>query len=197
MGGLGNWGMQDFFVIFFLQRQNDVVSKESQTLFCPEEEMFEIFFTNVIWWCCPEAKWCCPEGKSIEFFFSNEERSSSERKKTQWTFLKDNIILLKDNIFIWVREKKTQTFPLKDKRESDFPKKLHHFAKGEKKWRKNFAIPMLSNPPMISRGIKSPFPIFRVGITFMRERRLIFTARSPSVFFVTWRSWFFFLFAEF
>ena len=145
----------------------------------------------------PEAKWCCPEGKSIEFFFSNEERSSSERKKTQWTFLKDNIILLKDNIFIWVREKKPQTFPLKDKRESDFPKKLHHFAKGEKKWQKNFAIPKLSNPPMISRGIKSPFPIFRVGITFMRERRLIFTARSPSVFFVTWRSWFFFLFAEF
>ena len=66
MGGLGNRGMQDFFVNFFLRRQNDVVSKESQTLFCPEEEMFE-------------------------------------------------------------------TFPLKDKRESDFPKKLHHFAKGEKK----------------------------------------------------------------
>ena len=128
-------------------------------------------------WCCPEAKGWCPEGKSIEFFFSNEERSSSERKKTQWTFLKDtilllkdNIILLKDNIFIWVREKKPQTFPLKDKRESDFPKKLHHFAKGEKKWRKNFAIPMLSNPPMISRGIKIHFLILRVGITFMRER---------------------------
>ena len=44
MGGLGNRGMQDFFVIFFLRRQNDVVSKESQTLFCPEEEMFEGFF---------------------------------------------------------------------------------------------------------------------------------------------------------
>ena len=44
MGGLGNRGMQDFFVNFFLRRQNDVVSKESQTLFCPEEEMFEVFF---------------------------------------------------------------------------------------------------------------------------------------------------------
>ena len=123
MGGLGNRGMQDFFVNLF----------------------------------SPAAKWCCPEGKSIEFFFSNEERSSSER------------FLLKDNIFIWVREKNPQTFPLKDKRESDFPKKLHHFAKGEKKWQKNFAIPMLSNLSMISRGIRSPFPIFRVGITFMRE----------------------------
>ena len=48
MGGLGNRGMQDFFVNFFLRRQNDVVSKESQTLFCPEEEMFEFFFKNVI-----------------------------------------------------------------------------------------------------------------------------------------------------
>ena len=51
-------------------------------------------------WCCPEAKGWCPEGKSIEFFFSNEERSSSERKKTQWTFLKDTILLLKDNIIL-------------------------------------------------------------------------------------------------
>ena len=50
--------------------------------------------------CCPEAKGWCPEGKSIEFFFSNEERSSSERKKTQWTFLKDTILLLKDNIIL-------------------------------------------------------------------------------------------------
>ena len=195
MGGLGNRGMQDFFVNFFLRRQNDVVSKESQTLFCPEEEMFEVFFhernMKMLSWSKMMLSW-----RKVHWVFFLE-RSSSERKKTQWTFLKDNIILLKDNIFIWVREKKTQTFPLKDKRESDFPEKLHHFAKGEKKWQKNFAIPMLSNPPMISRGIKSPFPIFRVGITFMRERRLIFTARSPSVFFVTWRSWFFFLFAEF
>ena len=51
-------------------------------------------------WCCPEAKGWCPSGKSIEFFFSNEERSSSERKKTQWTFLKDTILLLKDNIIL-------------------------------------------------------------------------------------------------
>ena len=36
----------------------------------------------------------------LSFFFSNEERSSSERKKTQWTFLKDTILLLKDNIIL-------------------------------------------------------------------------------------------------
>ena len=37
-------GCKIFLSIFFLRRQNDVVSKESQTLFCPEAEMFEFFF---------------------------------------------------------------------------------------------------------------------------------------------------------
>ena len=84
-----------------------------------------------------------------------------------------------------MREKKTQTFPLKDKRESDFPEKLHHFAKGEKEVTKKFCHPEVVQSSHDLEGNKIPFPIFREGITFMRERRLIFTARSPSVFFVT------------
>ena len=74
----------------------------------------KIFFGNFV---SPEAKGWCHEGKSIEFGFTNEECvflqesplsfffSHSNfvlrsRKKTQWTFLQDNIILLQDNIFI-------------------------------------------------------------------------------------------------
>ena len=64
-------------------------------------------------WCCPEAKGSRPEGKSIEFFFSNEERSSSERKKTQWTFLKEN------------------TFEWGKPNSMDFPEGHQPFAEGE------------------------------------------------------------------
>ena len=71
-----------FLSIIFLLRQNDVVPKEIHTLLCPEDEIFE-------------------------FFFSNEKRSLSERKKTQ-------------------------RFHPKDKAEYEFPEGPHHFAKGEK-----------------------------------------------------------------
>ena len=59
-----------------------------------------VSWRKVHWVWFHERRMCFPEGKSIEFFFSNEERSSSERKKTQWTFLKDTILLLKDNIIL-------------------------------------------------------------------------------------------------
>ena len=71
-----------FLSIIFLLRQNDVVPKEIHTLLCPEDEIFE-------------------------FFFSNEKRSLSERKKTH-------------------------RFHPKDKAEYEFPEGPHHFAKGEK-----------------------------------------------------------------
>ena len=87
-------------------------------------EGWKFFVVNLF---SPKANWCCPEGKSFEFFFSNEElvvprdnlcpegrrvsskspeghklsrgtTSSSERKKTQRTFPKDNISLLKEKI---------------------------------------------------------------------------------------------------
>ena len=169
-----------FLSLLFLLWQNDVVSQESQTLFCPSEEMFEFFFLSLIWRCCPSAKWCCPSGKSIEFFFSHSNFVLRSRKKTQWTFLQDNIILLQDNIFILRSWKKTSNISSSGQKRVWLSFETTSFCRRRKKLTKKSCIPRFPNPPMISWGIKVPFPIFRVGLTFLRERRLIFTARSPS-----------------
>ena len=169
-----------FLSLLFLLWQNDVVSQESQTLFCPSEEMFEFFFSLTHMKMLSFSKMMLSFRKVHWVFFSHSNFVLRSRKKTQWTFLQDNIILLQDNIIILRLWKKTQTFPLQDKRESDFPSRLHHFAAGEKRLTKKSCIPRFPNPPMISWGIKSPFPIFRVGITFLRECSFIFPARTPS-----------------
>ena len=128
-------------------------------------------------WCCPSAKGWCPSGKSIEFFFSHSNFVLRSRKKTQWTFLQDNIILLQDNIFILRSWKKTSNISSSGQKRVWLSFETTSFCRRRKRLTKKSCIPRFPNPPMISWGIKVPFLIFRVCITFLRERRFIFPAR--------------------
>ena len=125
----------------------------------------------------PEAKWCCPEAKdgvlkeSPLSFFSRTKNEVRVREK------KLNGLSWRTTSFCWRTtssyewEKKTlKNFLWRTKESLTFLRNYIILPKEKKKWQKNFAIPKLSNPPMISRGIKIHFLILRVGITFMRER---------------------------
>ena len=52
---------------------------------------------------------------------------------------------------------------MKDKRESDFPEKLHHFAKGEKKMTKKFCHPEVVQSSHDLEGNKKPLSHFSSG----------------------------------
>ena len=62
----------------------------------------------------------------------------------------------------YVREKNPQTFPLQDKRESDFPSRLHHFAAGEK-IDKKILHPSVSQSSHDLLGNKKPLSHFSSG----------------------------------
>ena len=149
-----------FLSLLFLLWQNDVVSQESQTLFCPSEEMFEFFFLSLIWRCCPSAKWCCPSGKSIEFFFSHSNFVLRSRKKTQWTFLQDNIILLQDNIFILRSWKKPSNISSSGQKRVWLSFETTSFCRRRKKIDKKILHPSVSQSSHDLLGNKSPLSHF-------------------------------------
>ena len=149
-----------FLSLLFLLWQNDVVSQESQTLFCPSEEMFEFFFLSLIWRCCPSAKWCCPSGKSIEFFFSHSNFVLRSRKKTQWTFLQDNIILLQDNIFILRSWKKNSNISSSGQKRVWLSFETTSFCRRRKKIDKKILHPSVSQSSHDLLGNKSPLSHF-------------------------------------
>ena len=192
MGGLDNVGMAKFFCQFFspLAKWCSFLGK-SDSLLSFRGNVW-VFFLSLIWRCCPSAKWCCPSGKSIEFFFSHSNFVLRSRKKTQWTFLQDNIILLQDNIIILRSWKKNSNISSSGQKRVWLSFETTSFCRRRKRLTKKSCIPRFPNPPMISWGIKSPFTIFRVGITFLRECSFIFPARTPSKlhcgnYFKSWR----------
>ena len=138
-----------------------------------------VSWRKVHWVWFHERSMCFPEGKSIEFFFLNEERSSSERKKTQWTFLKENTL--------FVRETKLNGLSF---RTPAFCFRRNKFAK------KNF-FSSVPHPPNDLLAKQSPISILLLLKFFRHLFVFIFRSCPVSVYFVTWRSWFFFLFAEF
>ena len=176
-------GWQNFFVIFFLLWQNDVVSQESQTLFCPSEEMFEVFFLSLIWRCCPSAKWCCPSGKSIEFFFSHSNFVLRSRKKTQWTFLQDNIILLQDNIFILRSWKKTSNISSSGQKRVWLSFETTSFCRRRKKIDKKILHPSVSQSSHDLLGNKKPLSHFSSG-DHIYEGMLSFSPHAPLQYFL-------------
>ena len=125
------------------------------------------FFCNFV---SPEAKGWCPKGKSIEFGFPNEE-----------------CVFLKENTLEWGKPNSM-----------DFPEGHQPFAEGETNLtKKNFFFPKFIILPMISRQNKTPVSIL-LKLKSLRHLFVFILRTCPvSVYFVTWRSWFFFLFAEF
>ena len=98
-----------------------------------------------------------------KYVFSWRKTHSSEGNQTQWTFLKDTSLLLKE----------------------------------KQSCQKKFFFPKFIILPMISRQNKTPVSIL-LKLKFLRHLFVFILRTCPvSVYFVTWRSWFFFLFAEF
>ena len=122
--------------------------------------MFEVFFLSLIWRCCPSAKWCCPSGKSIEFFFSHSNFVLRSRKKTQWTFLQDNIILLQDNIFILRSWKKTSNISSSGQKRVWLSFETTSFCRRRKKIDKKILHPSVSQSSHDLLGNKSPLSHF-------------------------------------
>ena len=134
IGRMGNWGKKNFLATLFLLKQKAGVMKESPlSLVSRTKNVFSwrkvhwVFFlerrTKFEWekkklnglsWRTPSFCWrttsFCWRRKQMEKgfcqFFSHSNFVLRSRKKTQWTFLQDTILLLQDNIIL-LQEKTT------------------------------------------------------------------------------------------
>ena len=163
MGGLDNIGMAKFFRHFFspLAKWCSFLGK-SDSLLSFRGNVW-VFFLSLIWRCCPSAKWCCPSGKSIEFFFSHSNFVLRSRKKTQWTFLQDNIILLQDNIFILRSWKKPSNISSSGQKRVWLSFETTSFCRRRKKIDKKILHPSVSQSSHDLLGNKKPLSHFSSG----------------------------------
>ena len=140
MERLDNIGMAKFFCHFFspLAKWCSFLGK-SDSLLSFRGNVWGFFFSHSYEDVVLQQNDVVLQESPLSFFSLTRTSFFVREKKLNGLSFRTTSFCFRTTSSYYVSEKKTQTFPLQDKRESDFPSRLHHFAAGEKNWQKNLA----------------------------------------------------------